>query len=173
VDLCQNPDDPTRLYIGFSTHLSTPNSTHIGHVICWNLQQKTSESVYTLQHGLTSLSWHHEGKQFICSHCDGSLTVWNLRTTDKPVSINYPHTRISKDEGHKFGPISKVIWSSIRNSTDTFMIFSGGMPAHADVQQSSSSNTTTGSSPPKPSSFFSNDCSWSNNKCTSYGQCDH
>jgi hypothetical protein len=34
------------------------------------------------------------------------------------------------------------------------MIFSGGMPAHADVQQSSSSNTTTGSSPPKPSSFF-------------------
>jgi hypothetical protein len=66
VDLCQNPDDPTRvrifqanqiitifkfqLYIGFSTHLSMPNSNPIGHVVCWNLQQKTSESVYTLQH---------------------------------------------------------------------------------------------------------------------------
>jgi hypothetical protein len=27
-----------------------PNSNPIGHVVCWNLQQKTSESVYTLQH---------------------------------------------------------------------------------------------------------------------------
>jgi hypothetical protein len=28
----------------------------------------------------------------MCSHCDGSLSVWNLRATDKPVSINYPHS---------------------------------------------------------------------------------
>jgi hypothetical protein len=29
----------------------------------------------------------------MCSHCDGSLSVWNLRATDKPVSINYPHSK--------------------------------------------------------------------------------
>ncbi|UJR23337.1 hypothetical protein I4U23_026351 [Adineta vaga] len=154
VDLCQNPDDPTRLYIGFSTHLFSPNNPPIGHVICWNLQQKISESVYTLQHGLTSLSWHHEGKQFMCSHCDGSLSVWNLRITDKPVSINYPHTRIAKDEGHKFGAVSKVVWTSVKNSNDTFIIFSGGMPSQTEAPQNASTNATTGSTPSKPSSYF-------------------
>ncbi|UJR25564.1 hypothetical protein I4U23_006909 [Adineta vaga] len=144
VDLCQNPDDPTRLYIGFSTHLSSPNSVPVGHVICWNLQQKTSESVYSLSQGLTSLSWHYEGRQFMCSHCDGSLSVWNLRANDKPVSVNYPHTRICKDESSKFGPVSKVIWSAVKSSGDSFVIFSGGMPQQTDHQQSSS----------KPSSYF-------------------
>ncbi len=37
-----------QLYIGFSTHLSSPNTVPIGHVICWNLQLKVSENVYTL-----------------------------------------------------------------------------------------------------------------------------
>ncbi|CAF1230907.1 unnamed protein product [Adineta steineri] len=154
VDLSQNPDDPTRLYIGFSTHLSSPNTAPIGHVICWNLQQKTSESVYTLQHGLTSVSWHHEGRQFMCSHCDGSLSVWNLRATEKPVSINYPHARISKDEQHKFGSVSKVVWTSVKNSNDPFIIFSGGMPAQTESQQSPSTNAATGTTPSKPSSYF-------------------
>ena len=69
----------------------------------------------------------------MCSHCDGSLSVWNLRVVDKPVSINYPHSnkktkenifnftyfflaRICKDETHKFGPITKVIWSAVKSS---------------------------------------------------------
>ncbi|CAF5135669.1 unnamed protein product, partial [Rotaria sp. Silwood1] len=81
------------LYIGFSTHLSSPNNVPMGHVVCWNLQQKTSENVYTLQQGLTSISWHYEGRQFMCSHCDGSLSFWNLRSIDKPVNINYPHRK--------------------------------------------------------------------------------
>ena len=67
VDLCQNPDDPTRValsIINYANKLNPLNfssilaSVHIyphqivfpiGHVVCWNLQQKTSESVYTLQ----------------------------------------------------------------------------------------------------------------------------
>ncbi|CAF3849723.1 unnamed protein product [Rotaria magnacalcarata] len=152
IDLCQNPDDSTRLYIGFSTHILSPSSVPVGHVVCWNLQQKTSETVYTLQEGLTSISWHSDGRQFMCSHCDGSLSVWNLRTTDKPVSINYPHTRISKDEPRKFGSISKVVWSSVKNTNDTFIIFSGGMPNQTDPQQISVVNTNT--PPSKPSAFF-------------------
>ena len=34
------------------------------------------------------------------------------------------------------------------------MIFSGGMPAQTDVQQTTSTNTTAGTTPPKPSSYF-------------------
>jgi syntaxin-binding protein 5 len=157
VDLCQNPDDPTRLYIGFSTHLSTPNTVPLGHVICWNLQQKASESVYTLSQGLTSISWHYEGRQFMCSHCDGSLSVWNLRAVDKPVSVNYPHTRICKDETHKFGAINKVIWTAMKSSGDPFIIFSGGMPSPTDQQQQQQQQqqqTSSNSISSKPSSYF-------------------
>lgn len=38
-----------------------------------------------------SVGWHHEGKQFMCSHSDGSLTMWNLRNTTKPIQITFPH----------------------------------------------------------------------------------
>ncbi|CAF4694448.1 unnamed protein product, partial [Rotaria magnacalcarata] len=138
------------MYIGFSTHLSTPNSVPIGHVVCWNLQQKTSETVYTLPQGLTSVSWHYEGRQFMCSHCDGSLSVWNLRSADKPVSVNYPHTRICKDETTlKFGAITKVVWSVVKSSGDSFIIFSGGMPSQTDQQQ-----ITGNAQSSKPSSYF-------------------
>ncbi|CAF1109170.1 unnamed protein product, partial [Didymodactylos carnosus] len=158
VDLCQNPDEPTKIYIGFSTHITTPNATPLGHVVCWNFAQKTSESVYTLPQGLTSISWHHEGRQFMCSHCDGSLSVWNLRVTDKCFSINYPHARICKDEAKKFGCVNKVMWSAIKNSDSSFIIFSGGMPTPAEQsqaqQQLSPPSAAATTAPPKPSSHF-------------------
>jgi len=77
----------------------------------------------------------------MCSHCDGSLSVWNLRAVDKPVSVNYPHSkfdfqtkqkifnfayslaRICKDEVHKFGPITKVIWSAVKSSYVFYFYF--------------------------------------------------
>jgi hypothetical protein len=37
---------------------------------------------------------------------------------------------------------------------DTFIIFSGGMPAETDSQLNSSGNASTGPTPPKPSSYF-------------------
>lgn len=38
-----------------------------------------------------SVAWHHEGKQFICSHSDGTLTIWNVRGQGKPVQTITPH----------------------------------------------------------------------------------
>ena len=130
IDLCQNPDDPTRVrfYQWHSkrvktaadvplvvhriqhTHNDAEQCTHgsrgvlefraaeIGERLhrltrkrkrllrCLNSEQGTELNCQ----GLTSLAWHHEGRQFMCSHCDGSLSVWNLRSTDRPVSLNYP-----------------------------------------------------------------------------------
>lgn len=37
------------------------------------------------------MAWHHEGKQFICSHSDGTLTIWNVRSPAKPVQTITPH----------------------------------------------------------------------------------
>ncbi|CAF0818239.1 unnamed protein product [Didymodactylos carnosus] len=155
VDLCQNPEDPTKIYIGFSTHITAPNAPIVGHVVCWNFVQKVSESVYTLSQGLTSISWHHEARQFMCSHCDGSLSVWNLKATDKPLNINYPHARICKDDVKKFGSVNKVMWSAIKNTDTSFIIFSGGMPHTQQQPPSSSAAAASSATPPaKPSSHF-------------------
>lgn len=40
-----------------------------------------------------SVAWHHEGKQFVCSHSDGTLTTWNIRAPAKPAQIITPHGR--------------------------------------------------------------------------------
>lgn len=37
-------------------------------------------------------------------------------------SSSFISARISKDEGHKFGPISKVVWSAVKNSYVKFFI---------------------------------------------------
>ena len=51
---------------------------------------------------LRSVSWHHEGKQFMASHTDGSLTTWNIRAAGKPCNIMTPHGKIWKNSlyGH-------------------------------------------------------------------------
>lgn len=42
-----------------------------------------------------SVAWHHEGKQFVCSHSDGTLTTWNVRAPAKAAQIITPHGRSS------------------------------------------------------------------------------
>uniref|UniRef100_A0A4W5MQY7 Syntaxin binding protein 5L n=1 Tax=Hucho hucho TaxID=62062 RepID=A0A4W5MQY7_9TELE len=74
-----------------------------------------------------SVSWHHEGKQFMCSHSDGSLTIWNLRNTARPIQITYPHGKILKERRKEScKPILKVEYKTSRNS-EPYVIFSGGL----------------------------------------------
>ncbi|KAK3568912.1 hypothetical protein QTP86_019560, partial [Hemibagrus guttatus] len=88
-----------------------------------------------------SVSWHHEGRQFMCSHSDGSLTMWNLRNTAKPFQLTFPHGKSQRD-GRKESckPILKVEYKTCRNrcgftckrmsqmsEREPFVIFSGGL----------------------------------------------
>ncbi|KAI6071447.1 Syntaxin-binding protein 5 isoform X6 [Aix galericulata] len=41
-----------------------------------------------------SVAWHHEGKQFICSHSDGTLTIWNVKSPTKPFQTITPHVTL-------------------------------------------------------------------------------
>uniref|UniRef100_A0A3B5M6R5 Syntaxin binding protein 5L n=1 Tax=Xiphophorus couchianus TaxID=32473 RepID=A0A3B5M6R5_9TELE len=81
----------------------------------------------TCREAIHSVSWHHEGKQFMCSHSDGSLTLWTLRNTTKPFQVTFPHGKIQKD-GRKESckPILKVEYKTSRSS-EPFVIFSGGL----------------------------------------------
>ena len=49
---------------------------------------------FVLFQALRSVSWQHEGKQFMASHTDGSLTTWNIRASGKPCNIMTPHGKI-------------------------------------------------------------------------------
>ncbi|XP_069133314.1 syntaxin-binding protein 5-like isoform X2 [Argopecten irradians] len=117
VHLSDSPVDPNKLLIGFET----------GAIVLWDLKTKSAECRYTAPEALRSISWHHEGKQFMCSHTDGSLTTYNLKSTTKPVSLMMPHAKIGKEgKPDPCKPITKVEWKSAR-SGDLLVIFSGGM----------------------------------------------
>uniref|UniRef100_A0A4W5KHR1 Syntaxin-binding protein 5-like n=1 Tax=Hucho hucho TaxID=62062 RepID=A0A4W5KHR1_9TELE len=108
----------TTLLIGFES----------GTVVQWDLRAKKVDFRIYYDEAIHSVSWHHEGKQFMCSHSDGSLTMWNLRNTARPIQITYPHGKILKD-GRKESckPILKVEYKTSRNSSEPYVIFSGGL----------------------------------------------
>uniref|UniRef100_A0A8C7G374 Syntaxin-binding protein 5-like n=1 Tax=Oncorhynchus kisutch TaxID=8019 RepID=A0A8C7G374_ONCKI len=99
-----------------------------GTVVQWDLRAKKVDFRIYYDEAIHSVSWHHEGKQFMCSHSDGSLTMWNLRNTARPIQITYPHGKILKD-GRKESckPILKVEYKTSRNSSEPYVIFSGGL----------------------------------------------
>ncbi|KAJ3591606.1 hypothetical protein NHX12_006739 [Muraenolepis orangiensis] len=109
---------PLPLLIGFES----------GTVVQWDLRGKKADFRIHYDEAIHSVSWHHEGKQFMCSHSDGSLTLWNQRNTARPFQITFPHGKIQKD-GRKESckPILKVEYKTSRSSNEPFIIFSGGL----------------------------------------------
>ncbi|XP_069687283.1 syntaxin-binding protein 5 isoform X2 [Periplaneta americana] len=76
---------------------------------------------------LKSISWHHEGKQFMCSHTDGSLTTWTVRQAPKPINVSQPHAKTNKEgKAEACKPIQKVEWKSSKTG-EAYVIFSGGL----------------------------------------------
>ena len=63
-----------------------------GQIVLWDLKTKIADYRCQTDDLLTSITWHHEGKQFMCSHLDGSLSTWTIRQL-KP-SITFPHGEI-------------------------------------------------------------------------------
>ncbi|XP_036400785.1 syntaxin-binding protein 5-like isoform X9 [Megalops cyprinoides] len=118
VHLSDSPKDEGRLLIGFES----------GTVVQWDLRVKKADFRIYYDEAIHSVSWHHEGKQFMCSHSDGSLTVWNLRNTSKPFQVTFPHGKPQRDgkKPESCKPILKVEYKTTRNS-EPFVIFSGGL----------------------------------------------
>ncbi|XP_033303328.1 syntaxin-binding protein 5 isoform X6 [Bombus bifarius] len=97
-----------------------------GQMVFWDLKTKNAEYRCHSDVPLKSISWHHEGKQFMCSHTDGSLATWTVRQV-KPTNITHPHAKTTKDgEPEPCKPIQKVEWKLSR-SGEAYVIFSGGL----------------------------------------------
>ncbi|XP_076844166.1 syntaxin-binding protein 5a [Brachyhypopomus gauderio] len=99
-----------------------------GIVVLWDLKSKKADYRYTYDEAIHSVSWHHEGKQFVCSHSDGTLTIWNIKSPAKPAQTITPHGKQPKDgkKPEPCKPILKVEYKTTR-AGEPFMILSGGL----------------------------------------------
>ncbi|XP_062323172.1 syntaxin-binding protein 5-like isoform X2 [Osmerus eperlanus] len=118
VHISDNPMDEGKLIIGYEA----------GIVVLWDLKSKKADSRYTYDEAIHSVAWHHEGKQFICSHSDGTLTIWNIKGQGKPIQTITPHGKQPKDgkKPEPCKPILKVEYKTTR-AGEPFMILSGGL----------------------------------------------
>uniref|UniRef100_A0A8C3V9I8 Syntaxin-binding protein 5-like n=1 Tax=Catharus ustulatus TaxID=91951 RepID=A0A8C3V9I8_CATUS len=107
-----------KLLIGFES----------GTVVLWDLKSKKADYRYTHDEAIHSVAWHHEGKQFICSHSDGTLTIWNVKSPTKPFQTITPHGKQLKDgkKPEPCKPILKVEYKTTR-AGEPFIILSGGL----------------------------------------------
>nr|XP_056708536.1 syntaxin-binding protein 5 isoform X2 [Euleptes europaea] len=118
VHISDNPMDEGKLLIGFES----------GTVALWDLKSKKADYRYTHDEAIHSVAWHHEGKQFICSHSDGTLTIWNIKNPTKPLQTITPHGKQVKDgkKPEPCKPILKVEYKTTR-AGEPFIILSGGL----------------------------------------------
>ncbi|XP_066589005.1 syntaxin-binding protein 5 isoform X5 [Prorops nasuta] len=116
VHLSDNPLDLSKMLIGYET----------GQIVLWDLKTKAADWRCQTDEALKSISWHHEGKQFMCSHSDGSLSTWTLRQA-KYTNLTFPHAKSVKEgEIEPCKSIQKVEWK-VSRSGEAYVIFSGGL----------------------------------------------
>ncbi|KAM9569988.1 syntaxin-binding protein 5-like isoform 13-T14 [Salvelinus alpinus] len=118
VHISDNPMDEGKILIGFEC----------GTVVLWDLKCKKADYRYNHDEAIHSVAWHHEGKQFTCSHSDGTLTTWNVRVPAKPTITITPHGKQPKDgkKPEPCKPILKVEYKTTR-AGDAFVVMSGGL----------------------------------------------
>uniref|UniRef100_A0A8C5PBK7 Syntaxin-binding protein 5-like n=1 Tax=Leptobrachium leishanense TaxID=445787 RepID=A0A8C5PBK7_9ANUR len=118
VHLSDTPRDEGKLLIGYES----------GTIVLWDLRCKRADVRFYYDEAIHSIGWHHEGRQFMCSHSDGSLTVWNVKNPSRPFQVTIPHGKNQRDgkKPDSCKPILKVEYRTCKNS-EPFVIFSGGL----------------------------------------------
>ncbi|KAG8192245.1 hypothetical protein JTE90_014103 [Oedothorax gibbosus] len=120
IHLSENPLDSNKLLIGFEKGL----------VVLWDLRNKAADSRFNSSESciLKSVAWQLEGRQFICSQGEGSLTTWNIRDAKKPISVVYPHAKSLIDG--KPEPCNGIykVECKVNRVGDAITVFSGGLP---------------------------------------------
>lgn len=141
VHISECPIDPNKLLIAFESGL----------IALWDLRSRSAEFRTTYHEAITCISWHHEGRSFMVSHSDGSLTTWEIKNS-KPSSVQYPHARTITDDLkiEPCRPINRIDWKTCK-SEDAYIIFSGGLPVASFtcplVAPSSSSSSSSTCAP--------------------------
>ncbi|KAI1287066.1 Syntaxin-binding protein 5-like [Halotydeus destructor] len=155
VHLSDCPCDPNKLLIGYES----------GTMVLWDLRNRSAENRINYPVSLHSVSWHHEGRQFLCSHSDGSMSTWNVKAS-RPVSIVYPHgSEMGTSDDQSVGKPTdsscqasyKVEWRTVRGG-DSFIVFSGRLAQGSRRGVGSSSSLVSTSASACATSSTSSSC---------------
>ncbi|TKR92750.1 hypothetical protein L596_007339 [Steinernema carpocapsae] len=118
-EMCVCPDDPNKLSILFEK----------GILVLWNLSTREAERINP-DAPVRSFSWHFDGRQFMCGHTDGSLTVWNTRKLSECQSKTVPHGQGNQ----RCRPVTMIDWAHAQdNDQASLTIFAGGMPSDEGI----------------------------------------
>ncbi|CAK5062578.1 unnamed protein product [Meloidogyne enterolobii] len=85
------PTEPSKILIGFEK----------GHVVLWNILTKTGErfAAATELSPVTAFCWNSDGRQFMCGHQNGSLSIWNIKKPRELIHKTTPHSPIASSGG--------------------------------------------------------------------------
>lgn len=84
VHLSDNPLDSSKILIGFDSGL----------IVLWNIKLKRADLRFNgTAETMSSISWLYDGKQFISSHNNGSLIIWNCKS-DAKAAVLHPHSKL-------------------------------------------------------------------------------
>ncbi|KAI1721622.1 LLGL2 domain-containing protein [Ditylenchus destructor] len=117
LSLC--PSEPHRLLILYEK----------GHVVVWNLVNKEVERFAIENSPAKCIAWHHDGRQLMCGHKDGSLTIWNIKKPKELVHKTTPH---SPNDSNACRPITHLSWN-VTADGEQIIVFAGGMAADEGV----------------------------------------
>uniref|UniRef100_A0A1I7RY64 WD_REPEATS_REGION domain-containing protein n=1 Tax=Bursaphelenchus xylophilus TaxID=6326 RepID=A0A1I7RY64_BURXY len=118
-DLGICPNDQSRLLILFEK----------GQIVLWNIVTRESERFAADGSPVKCISWNSDGKQFMCGHKDGSLTVWNIRKPREVQQKSIPH---AAGDNVTCRPITHLHWA-VNAEGEQMIIFAGGMPTDEGV----------------------------------------
>uniref|UniRef100_A0A915DFG0 Lethal giant larvae homologue 2 domain-containing protein n=1 Tax=Ditylenchus dipsaci TaxID=166011 RepID=A0A915DFG0_9BILA len=119
-DLSLCPSEPYKLLMVYEK----------GHVVLWNLSNREVERFGVDHSPAKCVSWHYDGRQFMCGHKDGSLTIWNIKKPKELVHKTTPH---SPNDTNACRPITHLSWSVNADTNEQLIVFAGGMPTEEGV----------------------------------------
>lgn len=108
--LAEQPSEPKNLLIGYTKGL----------IVLWSRKEAKAIQTFITNQQIESICWHSDSQHFTSSHNDGSYTVWDSATQDKPCG-----------DLVTYGPfpckaITKIEVRTLKGNS--LLIFSGGTP---------------------------------------------
>ncbi|KAI6182412.1 Syntaxin-binding protein 5 [Aphelenchoides bicaudatus] len=100
-----------------------------GQAVLWNVTTRESERFCIDTAPVKCFCWSNNGREIMCGHKDGSITVWNIKKPKECLQKTTPH---APNENVACRPITHLDWA-ISSEGDQLILFTGGMPSEEAV----------------------------------------
>lgn len=93
-----------------------------GQVVLWNLITRETERFCVDTAPVKCFSWHNNGREFLCGHKDGSITMWSVKKPRECLQKTTPHM---PSENVACRPITHIHWA-VNQDNEQLILFTGG-----------------------------------------------